>query len=132
MVASVARRLWAPCTRLGAQLSRRLLAGCALFGCINAVGARAKCHLFMIIDCNDWFFQTWQGFCLVASDSCTDAVAVTMVVRQVVQGVFSSPAIDTRCVACNWQRRVTKPDTALRLEPGLFSWGKSTNSGEVS
>jgi hypothetical protein len=26
--------------------------------------------------------------------------------------------------------RVTKPDTALRLEPGLFSWGKSTISGE--
>ncbi|HEX8593556.1 MAG TPA: hypothetical protein VF682_09785, partial [Pseudomonas sp.] len=27
-------------------------------------------------------------------------------------------------------RRVTKPGTALRLESGLFSWGKSTNSGE--
>jgi len=28
------------------------------------------------------------------------------------------------------RRRVTKPGTALRLETGLFSWGKSTNSGE--
>ena len=29
-----------------------------------------------------------------------------------------------------YRRRVTKPSAALRLETGLFSWGKSTKSGE--
>jgi nitrogen regulatory protein P-II 2 len=45
-------------------------------------------------------------------------------------GSVSSGAVSGVGLGMQDRRRVTKPDTELRLELGLFSWGKSTNSGE--
>ena len=88
MGASVSRAVEAHSRPHDAHFSRIPRSPRAPFVCIKAPQNQAKSHLLRLTHCNSEFFQTWQGFCLVAYDSCTDAVAVTKAVQQVVQGVF--------------------------------------------